>query len=44
VRAYEQWFAGYGEDASAHLARTFEEVAGYDEMVVFARHPLRVAL
>jgi len=34
VRAYEQWFAGYGEDASAHLARTFEEVAGYDEMVV----------
>jgi GTP cyclohydrolase I len=34
VRAYEQWYAGYGEDASAHLARTFEEVAGYDEMVV----------
>jgi GTP cyclohydrolase I len=34
VRAYEQWFAGYGEDASAHLARTFEEVAGYDEMVI----------
>jgi GTP cyclohydrolase IA len=34
VRAYEQWFAGYGEDPGAHLARTFEEVAGYDEMVV----------
>lgn len=34
VRAYEQWFAGYSEDASAHLARTFEEVAGYDEMVI----------
>ena len=34
VRAYEQWFAGYGEDPDEHLARTFEEVAGYDEMVV----------
>src|SRR5262245_1769721 len=34
VRAYEQWFAGYGEDPGAHLARTFEEVEGYDEMVV----------
>jgi GTP cyclohydrolase I len=34
VRAYEQWFAGYGEDPDKHLARTFEEVAGYDEMVV----------
>jgi GTP cyclohydrolase IA len=34
VRAYEQWFAGYGEDPGEHLARTFEEVAGYDEMVV----------
>ncbi|MFZ1104364.1 MAG: GTP cyclohydrolase I FolE [Hyphomicrobiaceae bacterium] len=34
VRAYEEWFAGYGEDPGQHLARTFEEVAGYDEMVV----------
>jgi GTP cyclohydrolase IA len=34
VRAYEQWFAGYGEDPGAHLTRTFEEIAGYDEMVV----------
>ena len=34
VRAYEQWFAGYGHDPAQHLARTFEEVAGYDEMVV----------
>ena len=30
VRAYEQWFAGYGEDPAEHLARTFQEVAGYD--------------
>ena len=34
VRAYEQWFAGYGEDPDVHLARTFEEVDGYDEMIV----------
>jgi GTP cyclohydrolase I len=34
VRAYEQWFAGYGEDPGEHLARTFEEIDGYDEMVV----------
>jgi GTP cyclohydrolase I len=34
VRAYGHWFAGYGEDPGAHLARTFEEVDGYDEMVV----------
>jgi GTP cyclohydrolase IA len=34
VRAYEHWFAGYREDAGEHLARTFEEISGYDEMVV----------
>jgi GTP cyclohydrolase IA len=34
VRAYEQWFAGYGEDPEEFLRRTFEEVAGYDEMVL----------
>ena len=34
TRAYEQWFAGYGEDPEEFLQRTFEEVAGYDEMVL----------
>ncbi len=34
VRAYEEWFRGYGKDPVADLQRTFEEVAGYDEMVV----------
>jgi len=34
VRAYEQWFKGYDEDPAAMLQRTFEEVEGYDEMVV----------
>ena len=34
VRAYEEYFAGYEQDAKLHLLRTFEEVDGYDEMVV----------
>lgn len=34
VRAYEQWFRGYEEDPEVMLQRTFEEVEGYDEMVV----------
>jgi GTP cyclohydrolase IA len=34
VRAYEEWFAGYREDPADYLKRTFEEVGGYDEMVL----------
>jgi GTP cyclohydrolase I len=34
VRAYEEWFKGYDEDPSEYLKRTFEEVAGYDEIVL----------
>lgn len=34
VKAYEQFFAGYNEDPAELLSRTFEEVDGYDEMVV----------
>jgi GTP cyclohydrolase I len=34
VRAYEEWFAGYEEEPRAYLNRTFEEVGGYDEIVV----------
>jgi len=34
VRAYEEFFAGYNEDPAALLATTFEETAGYDEMIV----------
>lgn len=32
--AYEDWFKGYKQDPVAYLKRTFEEVEGYDEMVV----------
>jgi GTP cyclohydrolase IA len=34
VRAYEEWFAGYGEDPAELLQRTFEEAGGYDEIVL----------
>jgi len=34
VRAYGEWFAGYDQDPVDLLQRTFEEVEGYDEMVV----------
>src|SRR5438270_4326829 len=34
ARAYEEWFGGYREDPKALLQRTFEEVDGYDEVVV----------
>ncbi len=34
ARAYEEWCAGYDEDPTAILQRTFEETDGYDEMIV----------
>jgi GTP cyclohydrolase I len=34
VKAYGDWFSGYAIEPREYLKRTFEEVAGYDEMVV----------
>ncbi len=34
VRAYEEWFGGYAQEPRDYLKRTFEEVAGYDEIVL----------
>ena len=34
ARAYEDWFSGYRENPVEFLSRTFEEVEGYDEMIV----------
>jgi len=34
VRAMAEHFGGYAQDPSVHLARTFTEVAGYDELVL----------
>ena len=47
ARAYKEWFAGYEQSPEEFLQRTFEEVAGYDEIVLLRdvqfveRHPHR---
>ena len=34
AKAFTEWFTGYDEDPEALLARTFEEVEGYDDIVL----------
>jgi GTP cyclohydrolase I len=34
VNAYRDWFSGYSIDPAEYLRRTFEEVGGYDELIV----------
>lgn len=34
AKAFEEWFSGYQEDPEEILARTFEEVEGYDDIVL----------
>jgi GTP cyclohydrolase I len=34
VEAYKDWYSGYTIDPRDYLRRTFEEMAGYDEMIV----------
>jgi GTP cyclohydrolase I len=36
AEAYKDWFSGYEEDPVQYLRRTFEEVDGYDEMIVLS--------
>ncbi len=40
ARSYRELFVGYDEDPRAYLARTFEEVGGYDSMIVLRDIPL----
>ncbi len=40
ARSYRELFAGYEEDPRDYLSRTFEEVGGYDEMVVLRDIPV----
>ena len=34
IKAYKEWFSGYDADAEKVLSKTFEQVEGYDEMVI----------
>ncbi len=34
ARAYEEFFSGYAQDPTEILQKTFEEIEGYDEMIV----------
>lgn len=40
VRAYEEWFAGYGQDPTTILNRTFDKVGGYEDEVILRDIPL----
>jgi GTP cyclohydrolase I len=41
ARAWKEYCSGYGEDPALHLARVFEEVGGYDEIVLLKDIPFQ---
>ena len=41
ARAWLEYCQGYGEDPAHHLSRTFEEVGGYDEIVLLKDIPFQ---
>ncbi|WP_309611091.1 GTP cyclohydrolase I FolE [Sphingomonas sp.] len=41
ARAWKEYARGYGEDPAVHLHRTFEEVGGYDEIVLLKDIPFQ---
>jgi GTP cyclohydrolase I len=41
ARAWKEYARGYGEDPSHHLSRTFDEVGGYDEIVLLRDIPFQ---
>ncbi|MFL6721048.1 MAG: GTP cyclohydrolase I FolE [Sphingomonas sp.] len=41
ARAWREYARGYQEDPAAHLSRTFEEVGGYDEIVLLKDIPFQ---
>ena len=44
INAYKEFFEGYTTEPDKILSKTFEEVAGYDEMVIIRDIRLRVPL
>ncbi len=34
IKSYEEFFSGYNKDASAELTKTFEDIEGFDDMVL----------
>ncbi|GAA0727576.1 GTP cyclohydrolase I FolE [Sphingomonas japonica] len=41
ARAWKEYCQGYGEDPARHLSRVFEEVGGYDEIVLLKDIPFQ---
>ena len=41
ARAWREYARGYAEDPAQHLSRTFEEVGGYDEIVLLKDIPFQ---
>ncbi len=41
ARAWKEYCLGYGEDPAVHLSRVFEEVGGYDELVLLKDIPFQ---
>ncbi len=41
AKAWREYFRGYHEDPSRHLSRTFDEVGGYDEIVLLRDIPFQ---
>lgn len=39
IKSYDEFYKGYNQDPHEYLSRTFEEVSGYDEMVVLRDIP-----
>lgn len=39
TRAFREWFAGYEQEPQVLLQKTFEEIEGYDEMVILRGIP-----
>lgn len=41
ARAFREYYRGYADDPGVHLSRTFEEVGGYDEIVLLRDIPFQ---